>query len=252
MIALLKDRYKMGLLLATVFFIGIIASIYSLYALPYNLMIGDVLHPAFTSIYIILALTFLAGGIAIWYALQHTNEIIVYRDKETERETNESTTTSNQTTISLDSVKASIRPDQDLEKNLEAGLQAVCRQLDAGQGAAYLTVEEGNGRKVELRSGYALTIGENTVVSYSFGEGLVGQAAAGARTLYIDEVPDGYIKIISGLGSASPKYLLIVPIKNKQRVLGVMEIASFTPITEDQRKFVEESAQLIAGTISGN
>jgi hypothetical protein len=32
----------------------------------------------------------------------------------------------------------------------------------------------------------------------------------------------------------------------------VMEIASFTPISEDQRKFVEESAQLIAGTVSGN
>jgi putative methionine-R-sulfoxide reductase with GAF domain len=252
MIALLKDRYKMGLLLATVFFIGIIASIYSLYALPYNLMMGDVLHPAFTSTYIILALTFLAGGFAIWYALQHTNEIIVYRDKQIETTTNESTTTSNQTTISLESVRSAIRQDQDIEKNLQAGLQAVCRELDAGQGAAYLTVGDSNGRKVVLKSGYALTISENTVISYSFGEGLVGQAAAGARTLYVDEVPDGYIKIISGLGSASPKYLLIVPIKNKGHVLGVMEIASFTPISEDQRKFVEESAQLIAGTVSGN
>jgi putative methionine-R-sulfoxide reductase with GAF domain len=242
----------MGLLLATVFFIGIIASIYSLYALPYNLMIGDVLHPAFTSIYIILALTFLAGGVSIWYALQHTNEIIVYRDKQEDTATNENTTTTNQTTISLDSVRASLKPGEGIEKNLQNGLDAVCRQLEAGQGAAYLTVEDGKGRKVELKSGYALTIGENNVVSYSFGEGLVGQAAAGARALYVDEVPDGYIKIISGLGSASPKYLLIVPIKNNDRVLGVMEIASFTPISEDQRKFVEESAQLIAGTVSGN
>jgi hypothetical protein len=31
-----------------------------------------------------------------------------------------------------------------------------------------------------------------------------------------------------------------------------MEIASFVPITEDQRKFVEESAQLIASSVAGS
>jgi methyl-accepting chemotaxis protein len=50
---------------------------------------------------------------------------------------------------------------------------------------------------------------------------------------------------------ASPKYLLIVPVKQDEKVIGVMEIASFTPVTEDQRKFVEESAQIVAEKISG-
>jgi methyl-accepting chemotaxis protein len=102
---------------------------------------------------------------------------------------------------------------------------------------------------VELQRGYALAIGESTIISYEFGEGLIGQAAAGGRSLYVDDVPEGYIKIVSGLGSASPKYLLIVPVKNEANVIGVIEIASFTPISEDQRKFTEESAQLIAEKI---
>jgi methyl-accepting chemotaxis protein len=125
----------------------------------------------------------------------------------------------------------------------------VCKQLDAGQGAIYIVKEEDGKRKVELKNGYALTIGESTVISYEFGEGLIGQSASSGRTLYVDDVPQGYIKIISGLGSASPKFLLIVPIK-KERVMGVIEIASFTNLTEDQRKFVEESAELIADKIS--
>ena len=133
---------------------------------------------------------------------------------------------------------------------LQSGVQAICKQLDAGQGALYLTKEEAGKRKDELKIGYALTIGESTIISYEFGEGLIGQSAAGARTLYVDDVPEGYIKIISGLGSASPRYLLIVPLKSNEHVNGVLEIASFHAITEDQRKFVEESAQLVAEKIS--
>ncbi len=253
MITLFKDRHKMGLLLAAVFFLGIIASIYSIYALPHKLMIGDVLHPAFVNTYIVLAITFLTGGISIWYALQHKNEVIVYRDKQTDVTASDSSTGSaGQTTISLEPVKASIKQVSGKEKVLQSAIQAVCRQLDAGQGAAYLTIEDDRGRRVELKSGYALSIGENTVVSYAYGEGLIGQAVSGARTLYVDEVPEGYVKIISGLGSASPKYLLIVPVKKDEKVLGVLEIASFTPINEDQKKFVEESARLVAESISGN
>jgi putative methionine-R-sulfoxide reductase with GAF domain len=253
MTALLKDRYKIGLLLGSLFFVGIIASVYTLFALPHNVSLNDVLHPAFVRSYLIIAITFIIGALSIWYALQHRNEVIVYRDRQIDATTADNgSTNASQTTISLESVKASLKPSVDKEENFNAGLHAVCKQLEAGQGAVYMSVESSEGRKLELTSGYALSIGENTVIAYAYGEGLIGQAAAGARTLYIDEVPEGYIKIISGLGSASPRYLLIVPVKNNDRVLGVMEIASFTPISEDQRKFVEESAQLIATTVAGN
>jgi hypothetical protein len=43
--------------------------------------------------------------------------------------------------------------------------------------------------------------------------------------------------------------LLIVPVKKQEQVKGIIELASFIPLSEDQRKFVEESAQLIAEKI---
>jgi GAF domain-containing protein len=43
---------------------------------------------------------------------------------------------------------------------------------------------------------------------------------------------------------------LIVPVKTQGKVLGIIELASFTPINEDQRKFVEEASQFIAEKIS--
>lgn len=246
---LFKDHYRLSLLMATLFFLGVIASLYYVYSLPHNLMLTSGYEPAFTSVYVTLGLTFVLGSLAIWFSLQYKNEVIVYRDKQNEKNASEQENTeTSKTTISLESVRASLRPGDEKE-NLKSGLHAICKQLEAGQGAIYRSIETAGIRKVELRAGYALSVGESTVISFEFGEGLIGQAAAGGKTIYVDEVPEGYVKIISGLGSASPRYLLIVPVKKNEQVAGVLEIASFTPISEDQRKFVEESAQLIAGSI---
>lgn len=253
MIDLLKDRYKIGLMMAGLFFIGVMVSIYAVYSIPHKLMLAEGSQSALANVYVILGLTFLLGGLTIWYALQHKNEVVVFRDKQLEKSLSDNDTNqTDQTTISLESVKLSINQTTSEKEILQSGLHAICKQLEAGQGAIYVSTEKENVRKIELKVGYALSMSESSVISYAYGEGLIGQAAAGGRTLYVDEVPEGYIKIISGLGTASPRYLLIVPIKRNESVFGVIEIASFTAISEDQRKFVEESAQLIAGSIAGS
>jgi methyl-accepting chemotaxis protein len=253
MMELLRDRYKTGLILATLFLIGILVSLYQIYRLPHNMMVADAYHPALSNVYIVLGITFFIGAFTIWSALHNKNEIVVYRDKQidTDKASHENTAAGQQSTISLDSVKESINAGQNPKDILQNGLHAVCRLLEAGQGAVYSLEETDGKRKIELKSGYALSLSENTVIAYDMGEGLIGQAAASGKTLYIDDVPTGYVKIVSGLGMASPKYLLIVPVKKDENVIGVMEIASFTPVSEDERKFVEESAQLVAAKITG-
>lgn len=245
------DRYKVNLILTVLFIIGIGISLYQIYSLPSDLRIADGYQPEFFKVYLAIGATFLLGALALTWALRYKKEVLVFRDRVTEAELAEQDADqAGKTTISLETVKNSLNQAKDEKEALQAGLAAVCKQLEAGQGAIY-TVKEVNGiRKVELRSGYALSIGESTVISYEFGEGLIGQAASSGRTLYIDDVPEGYITILSGLGSASPRYLLIVPIRKNEHVQGVIEIASFTSTTEDQRKFVEESAQLISQKIS--
>ena len=251
MTGLFNDRYYLNLILAVLFTAGIGVSLYLIYSLPANLRLTDGYQSDFISIYSILILTFILGAVTLLSALRYKKEIIVMRDRivdaaSAEREAAEQ---AGKTSISLDTVKSNLSQASTEKEIFQAGLQAVCKQLEAGQGAIYIVKEEDGKRKVELKHVFALTIGESTVIIYDFGEGIIGQAAASARTLYVDDVPQGYVKIISGLGSASPKYLLIAPIK-KDRVLGIVEIASFTGLTEDQRKFVEESAELIADKIS--
>jgi len=242
------------MLIATIFFISILASAYVLYTLPHNLMVRDGSYSAFIDAYVVIAISFLLGCVAIYFGLKSSREIIVYKDRKLdvdEEDKNTSWLDENKTTITLDGVKAGLQQASTKKDMLQTGLQVICKQLEAGQGALYLTHQDGV-RKLELTSGYALGISETASVSFDFGEGLIGQCAANGRTLYVDDVPEGYIKIISGLGSASPRYLLITPLKKDENVVGVMEIASFSGISENQRKFVEESAQLLAEKISDN
>jgi putative methionine-R-sulfoxide reductase with GAF domain len=247
----LNDRYRVNLILTVCFILGVGISLYFIYSLPSDLRLASGYETPFVKVYITLALTFVLGAVALSWALRYKKEVLVFRDriidsKEAERE---AAAQANRTTISLDAVLAGINQAKTEKEILTGALQAICKQIEAGQGALYLLQEENGKRTVQLKAGYALSKGESTVISYEIGDGLIGQAAATGTTLFVDDVPEGYINIISGLGSSSPKYLLIVALKKQQQIVGVMEIASFTKTTDDERKFVEESAQLIADKI---
>jgi len=253
MTGLIKDRYRILLLLASLFILGIGVSIYMIYSLPNTLQIGSGHAAAFNVVYIILGLTFFIGAATLLNALRYKKEVIVYRDRALETSlAQQDSDQSGKTTISLEHL-VSILEDQKGKKDIaHHGIHVIGKELEAGQGALYLVKEENGKREVVLEAGYALSIGESTEIKFEFGEGLIGQSAASGNTLYLDDIPEGYIKIVSGLGSASPRFLLIVPVKSAEHVFGVIELATFKPITDDQRKFVEEASQLLAEKIKTN
>lgn len=250
MIRPFKDSSKINLILTVLFVAGIAFSAYALYRLPNKLMMSYGYESVFNTTYLIVGFSFLIGLVAVTQAMRYKKELIVYRDRVTETGLSDQDDSDSKSTISVENVKAALRTAKGEKEILQNGLESICKLLDAGQGAAYQVQQENDSRFVELKSGYALTISESTTTRYNFGEGLIGQAASNGQLLYLDEVPEGYIKIISGLGSASPRFLLIAPVKHQDTVLGVLEIASFSPFSVDQRKFVEQSAQLVADKLS--
>lgn len=252
MIKQVKNSFGLNMLLAVLFYVCIAITAYVLYRLPENLMIPFGSHGAFTTVYITIAITLLVGIVAINMAMRYKRELIVYRDRVKDKSETDEAIDESKTTISLDGIRNALRQAHSERDILQQGLHAVCKQLEAGQGAAYTILKEEDKKTVELKTGYALTISESTRVHYDLGEGLIGQSAASGQLLYLDEIPEGYIKIVSGLGSASPRYLVIAPVKNEDEVVGVLEIASFKNVTDDQRKFINESAQLIGQKLKSN
>lgn len=250
MTGIFSDRYKLSLLLASLFILGVGVSLYYIYSLPHELHLSSGYGVAFSPVYITLGITFLLGGIAIIMALRYRKELLVFKDRELENAmAQQEGDQSNTTTISLSGIVSILNSGGTQEEILEKSLQAIAKELDAGQGALYLPREEEGKRRIYLESGYALGLGESAEISFEFGEGLLGQAVATGNTLFVDDIPEGYVKIVSGLGSAYPKFLLIVPMKKNGTVDGVIELASFTRITEDQKRFVEEAGKLISEKI---
>jgi hypothetical protein len=69
MISLFTDRYKLTLILASIFIVGIGYSLYSIYSLPHGLNLGGGFEPQFTDVYIVVGGTFLLGALTLFYAL---------------------------------------------------------------------------------------------------------------------------------------------------------------------------------------
>jgi GAF domain-containing protein len=64
------------------------------------------------------------------------------------------------------------------------------------------------------------------------------------------DVPDEYIEIESGVGSANPRSILIVPLQIEEEVLGIIELASFNTLDNYEIDMVEKIADSISSSLA--
>ena len=88
------------------------------------------------------------------------------------------------------------------------------------------------------------------------GSGLYKQGRAAIDDLAVDTpgvcplAPSGYLKISSGLGEAPPAQVIVLPVLFEGTVLGVIELASFTPFTQIQKDFLNQIAEMIGTSVN--
>lgn len=115
-------------------------------------------------------------------------------------------------------------------------LKTLIRHLNLPGGAIYLIDKENNILKPEAYHGF------EHLHNIGASEGLVGECYTHAESQMINELPDAYFKISSGLGAVKPQFLALVPVKFDRVCIGVIELAAFKPIQEFQIGFIEELA----------
>ncbi|MFK7696291.1 CHASE3 domain-containing protein [Paenibacillus sp. HJGM_3] len=99
--------------------------------------------------------------------------------------------------------------------------------LGAGYGVLYLNKEQSGQPLLTKMGAYAGSEGDPARISFKPGEGLVGQCALDKQVLLLQDVPETYIRVSSGLGQAAPRSILIAPIVFEGHVEAVLEFASF-------------------------
>lgn len=130
-------------------------------------------------------------------------------------------------------------------------IKELVQSLGANQGGLFIyNDDDKDNPHFELTATFAFNRYKYQQKKILPGEGLIGACVLEKKTIYLTEIPDGYIEITSGLGGSSPKSLLIVPLLMEDVVLGVVEVASFSPIEDYQIEFVERVAQSIASTLT--
>ncbi|MEU9116859.1 HAMP domain-containing protein [Streptomyces sp. NPDC048483] len=103
--------------------------------------------------------------------------------------------------------------------------------------------------ELRLTGSYGYAMG-GMPTTFKPGETLIGTAAEEGRTILVENVPSGYLKIASGLGEAPPANVIVLPVLFEDKVLGVIELASFQPFTQIQKDFLSQIAEMIATSVN--
>lgn len=146
--------------------------------------------------------------------------------------------------------------NNDLNYLADSVITQLVKYINANQGGIFVTenedreMDENEEAYLKLVACYAWDRKKYLDQKIYKGDGLVGQVWQEKATICLNEVPEGYVQITSGLGEANPNSILIVPLKLNEEVFGVIELASFNDFQEYEIKFVEKIAESTASTIA--
>lgn len=131
-------------------------------------------------------------------------------------------------------------------------ISSLVKYVGANQGAIFLVKEgEQEGSEVlQMASCYAYDRKKYLSKEILKGEGICGQAWQEHDILLLNDVPQNFMQIRSGLGGATPKAVLAVPLVAQDQVQGVLELASFQQFEQYQVGFISKISENLASAIA--
>ncbi|MEU6405733.1 HAMP domain-containing protein [Streptomyces sp. NPDC046985] len=156
-------------------------------------------------------------------------------------------------------ISALMQGRRDLEDVASLIMSELTPVVSAQHGAFFVAMQTADDKDLggqaddayELRmlGSYGYSMG-SMPTSFRPGEALIGTAAEEKRTILVANAPSGYLKISSGLGEAPPAQVIVLPVLFEGKVLGVIELASFTEFTQIQKDFLNQIAEMIATSVN--
>ncbi|MBN2662682.1 MAG: GAF domain-containing protein [Bacteroidales bacterium] len=135
---------------------------------------------------------------------------------------------------------------EDKEKFTELILNKLAKTFHLVQGVFYLWNEQK--QVFNTANTYAFYSTEQAK-DFAIGEGINGQVAKNKKFLLIDNVPDDYVNVVSGLGEGTPNFLAFMPIIYNEKTIGIIEFASFIELPQPTEKIFNTLAQHLSPII---
>ena len=127
-------------------------------------------------------------------------------------------------------------------------LSELSELVNAKYGAFYIlehSEELAGVPKLKLFAGYAPNNKRTINMEFSLNEGLVGQCAIDKERILLTNVPGDYLQIKSGIGSAPPSSLVILPVLFENNIKAVIELASFDNFSPTHLDFLDQLTESI-------
>ncbi|WP_199815558.1 HAMP domain-containing protein [Streptomyces griseus] len=148
---------------------------------------------------------------------------------------------------------------RDLMEVADLILRELTPLVNAQYGAFYLADPDEDGAALRTTvptkglafiAGYGAAQGATVETGGLPVHGLVAQAAREKKRILVEEAPPDYIKINSGLGEAAPTTIVIIPILFEDKLLGVIELASFSRFSDVHLAFFDQFVSTIGVAIN--
>lgn len=140
-----------------------------------------------------------------------------------------------------------------IEELAQKMIAEIVEYTGASCGAIYLVHEsDGEPDYLELKGAYGYNLNREDDSRVFPNEGYVGACFTDADEGYkvIDNVPDTYFKISSGLGEIVPKVLYLLPLKGNNIVQGVVELGLFKKLDDYKINFLQKVIENITAAVT--
>lgn len=145
----------------------------------------------------------------------------------------------------------------DLIQKNKNDTQLLCRQvlnkliayIEAQAGAIFLLEATHQGNILGMTASYGNDSKKLACTELLPGEGLIGETFNKQKTILLEEIPESYLNIESGLGKGKPASLVLVPLCAMEICLGVIEIASLTKMEDYKIQLVEKITENLTHTL---
>jgi len=129
-------------------------------------------------------------------------------------------------------------------------IRSVVNYIDALMGGIYLYDKENE--NIELISAYAYETQKHFNVSFKPGEGIVGACILEKKKVVLNNIPEDYIKIATGLGSGTPSFIAVIPIVFKNEINAAVEVAFMNKPEDYKIEFIEQLSDSIGAWIDAS
>lgn len=161
--------------------------------------------------------------------------VALYDMTKTLRETSKEMNEQDWLKTGLSQLESKLSGLRDIKKMTSEVISFLADYLDCQIGLIYVR----EGENLLLTATYALKDSKSKFNRFKLGEGLVGQAAAEGKRIYLKKPDNNVPEVNYGVDAKTPSNLLIIPFEYENEVRGVIQLGSFSVFDEVKQSFLD-------------